>query len=69
MAMACPQADYLVVDRNGTRHRASGSRSWASRKVGDLDRMRYRRGLVALCNHAECGMSVHFAPLIASCLL
>ena len=26
------------------RHRARGSRSWASRKVGDLDRMRYRRG-------------------------
>jgi hypothetical protein len=26
-------------------------------------------GLVALCNHAECGISVHFAPLIASCRL
>jgi hypothetical protein len=25
--------------------------------------------LVALCNHAECGMSVHFAPLIGSCRL
>jgi hypothetical protein len=26
-------------------------------------------GVVALCNHAECGISVHFAPLIASCRL
>jgi hypothetical protein len=29
--------------------------------------MRYPEGLVALYNHAECGMSVHFAPLIESC--
>jgi hypothetical protein len=29
---------------NPTRRRARGSRSSASRKVGDLDRMRYRRG-------------------------
>ena len=26
-------------------------------------------GLVALCNHPEYGMSVHVAPLIASCRL
>jgi hypothetical protein len=34
--------------------------------VGDLDHDALPEGLVALCNHAECGMSVHFAPLIGS---
>jgi hypothetical protein len=43
LASAAPPA-AVDPSRKPTRHRARGSRSWASRKVGDLDRMRYRRG-------------------------
>jgi hypothetical protein len=44
-----------------------GSRGCGSRKVGDLDKNALPEGLVAVCNHAECRMSVHLAPLVAGC--
>ena len=61
-ARLCDAAGSTQVPSSG-----QGLPSWVSRKVGDLDMMRYPEGLVALCNDAGCGMSVHFAPLIASC--
>ena len=46
------------IDKAGRRHYGRGARQDA-----------LPEGLVALCNHAECGISVHFPLLIASCRL